>query len=72
MKDTIVRQPALFIAGENDLVLKMFGPVDLVGRMKDTVADLRGAHIIPRIGHWTQQEAADETTAHLIDWLATL
>ena len=72
VKDTIVRQPALFIAGENDLVLKMFGPIDLVGRMKNTVADLRGAHIIPKIGHWTQQEASEETTGLLIDWLATL
>jgi len=72
VKDPVVRQPALFVAGENDLVLKMFGPIDLVGRMKDTVADLRGAHIIPNIGHWTQQEAPDETTGLLIDWLATL
>ena len=28
--------------------------------------------MIPKIGHWTQQEAPDETTRLLIDWLATL
>jgi pimeloyl-ACP methyl ester carboxylesterase len=70
--DRVVHQPSLFIAGENDLVLKMFGDSDVVARMRETLSDFRGAHIIPRAGHWVQQEAPEETTRHLIDWLATL
>lgn len=69
--DFVIRQPALFVAGERDAVLAM-GGLDLMALMKPNVPDLRGAHIIPAIGHWTQQEAPEETTGYLIDWLATL
>jgi pimeloyl-ACP methyl ester carboxylesterase len=72
--DHKIHQPSLFIAGERDLVLKMFGG-DASGakaRMRENATDLRGVHIIPNIGHWTQQEAPDETTGIIIDWLATL
>jgi pimeloyl-ACP methyl ester carboxylesterase len=40
--------------------------------MREACSDLRGVHIIPDTGHWTQQEAPDETTGILIDWLARL
>ena len=62
-----IEQPSLFIAGERDPVLKMFGPVDMVALMRANAADLRGVHLIANIGHWTQQEAPGETTGHLID-----
>jgi pimeloyl-ACP methyl ester carboxylesterase len=71
VEDRIIHQPSLFVAGERDLVLKMFGG-DPIGRMRENTSDLRGVHIIPNAGHWTQQEAPEETTRHLIDWLATL
>ena len=70
--DRVVHQPSLFIAGERDMVLKMFGDSDLSARMKETLPDLRGIHLVPRAGHWVQQEAPAETTGLLIDWLATL
>ncbi len=72
--DRKVHQPSLFIVGENDLVLKMFGGdvETVIARMQENATDLRGAHVIAKIGHWTQQEAPDETTGLLIDWLATL
>lgn len=72
--DRIVHQPSLFIVGERDLVLKMFGGSyeQAVERMKANSSDFRGAHLIPKIGHWTQQEAPEATTGLLIDWLATL
>lgn len=72
--DRVIHQPSLFIVGENDLVLKMFGgSADAAfERMAANTSDLRGSHMIPKIGHWTQQEAPDETTRLLIDWLATL
>lgn len=72
--DRVVHQPSLFIVGEADLVLKMFGGSYEVAleRMRANASDLRGAHLIPKIGHWTQQEAPEQTTGLLIDWLATL
>ena len=33
---------------------------------------IRDVHLIPGIGHWTQQEAPEVTTGYIIDWLATL
>jgi pimeloyl-ACP methyl ester carboxylesterase len=66
-----IRQPSAFLAGERDLVLAMLGG-DPIARMAPNAADLRASRIIPQIGHWTQQEAPDETTGFLIDWLATL
>ncbi len=72
VEDRIIHQPSLFIAGENDMVLKMFGGGDIEARLREYLSDLRGFHLIPGTGHWTQQEAPDVTTGHLIDWLATL
>jgi pimeloyl-ACP methyl ester carboxylesterase len=74
IEDRVIHQPSLFIVGENDLVLKMFGGSAEAAfeRMAANTSDLRGSHLIPRIGHWTQQEAPDETTGLIIDWLATL
>ncbi len=69
--DKKIEQPALFIVGERDPTLTMFN-LDIVARMEASMADLRGVHTIPGIGHWTQQEAPDAVTGHLIDWLATL
>lgn len=75
VEDRIIHQPSLFIAGERDLVLTMFGASGAEGamaRMRENTSDLRGVHIIPKVGHWTQQEAPEATTGHLIDFLATL
>ncbi len=73
--DRKVHQPSLFIAGAEDMVLKMFGDgnVDtLIATMREQLTDFRGAHLIPGAGHWVQQEAPEATTGHIIDWLATL
>ncbi|MBI1188969.1 MAG: alpha/beta fold hydrolase [Alphaproteobacteria bacterium] len=67
-----IDQPALFIGGERDLVLKMFPGVDLVAMMKPHVPNLRGAHLLPGVGHWTQQEAPDAVNRLLVDWLKGL
>ncbi|MFT3729275.1 MAG: alpha/beta hydrolase [Terricaulis sp.] len=74
VKDTNVHQPSLFIAGERDLVLKMFGgdARRAEEQLRANATDVRGVHIIPKAGHWTQQEAPEETTGYIIDWLAQL
>jgi pimeloyl-ACP methyl ester carboxylesterase len=70
--DRRVEQPALFIGGERDLVLSMFGRRDLAPLMKAALPDLRGADILPGCGHWTQQERPAEVNERLIGWLKGL
>jgi pimeloyl-ACP methyl ester carboxylesterase len=70
-KDERIRQPALFIAGEKDGAMLMFGR-DVETRMREWVTDLRGFHRLPGCGHWTQQERPDETTRLLLDWLSAI
>jgi len=68
---TKIEQPALFIAGDRDIGIRMFGR-DVETRMRDNFADLRGFHMIPGAGHWNQQEKPAETNKLLIDWLKSL
>jgi pimeloyl-ACP methyl ester carboxylesterase len=74
VKDHKVHQPALFVCGDRDLVLKMFGgdAAQAEARLRENCTNVSGFHILPGIGHWTQQEAPDVTTGLIIDWLATL
>jgi pimeloyl-ACP methyl ester carboxylesterase len=50
----------------------MLGKGDLLGLMKAEAPDMRGAHLIPGCGHWTQQERPAEVNALLLDWLTSL
>jgi pimeloyl-ACP methyl ester carboxylesterase len=70
--DRGIEQPALFIGGERDLVLTMFGRADVVAMMKSQLPGLRGADVLAGCGHWTQQERPDEVNARLLPWLAGL
>lgn len=60
-----VRQPALFITGDRDLV-RTFSSID---PMKANVPNLREVITLPGCGHWTQQERPEEVNAALIDFL---
>jgi len=62
-----VQQPALFIGGEKDGVLR-FTSMDA---MKQNVPNLRGTVMLP-CGHWTQQERPAEVNAALIKFLKSL
>ena len=44
-------------------------PVDL---MAPHLPALQGAHVLPGIGHWTQQEAPEAVNALLLGWLKGL
>lgn len=72
MRDRTITQPALFIGGDRDLVLKMIPGVDMIARMAPHLPGLRGAHLLPGIGHWTQQEAPEAVNRLLLDWLRGL
>jgi len=64
----VVRQPALFVAGERDPVLG-FTRMDA---MKAHVPDLRKTVLLPGCGHWTQQERPSEVNRELIEFLRDL
>jgi pimeloyl-ACP methyl ester carboxylesterase len=67
-----IRQPALFIAGERDPTLRIAGRADRVAAMEEAVPGLRGKILIPRAGHWVQQEAAERVNVELIAFLQSL
>jgi pimeloyl-ACP methyl ester carboxylesterase len=64
-----VTVPALYLAGEQDLVVSFTGgPAGL----KDAVPGLRDARLLPGCGHWTQQERPEEVSRAMIDFIASL
>jgi pimeloyl-ACP methyl ester carboxylesterase len=65
-----ITPPALFVAGESDLVVNAPGVRDYLPRMGDNVINLRDTVLLPGCGHWTQQERPDEVNAALIKFLA--
>ena len=62
-----ISQPALFVAGERDGVILM--AADALKELDKHVPDLRVNKLIPKIGHWTQQEAPEEVNQALIEFL---
>ena len=70
--DPVIAPPALFIAGAQDGVIGSATKDQLVAGMSPLVPDLRGVHLIPDTGHWTQQERPDEVNRLLIDFLEGL
>jgi pimeloyl-ACP methyl ester carboxylesterase len=72
-KGRTLDMPTLLIGGDKDPAFNGFGRIaDPGAMMLQHVADLRGVHVLPGCGHWTQQERPAETTALLIDWLKGL
>ncbi|WP_067837625.1 alpha/beta fold hydrolase [Nocardia lijiangensis] len=59
-----IDQPALFIAGSEDPVIR-FTPTT---KMTAVLSDLRGSLVLDGAGHWIQQERAAEVNAALIDF----
>jgi pimeloyl-ACP methyl ester carboxylesterase len=64
-----VTVPALYIAGERDLVLAFPGMDRLIPNMASVVPQLHRTIILPGCGHWTQQERAADVNAAMIDFL---
>ena len=64
-----VSVPALYIAGERDVVLDFPGVRQRIADMAKFVPDLRGTMILPGCGHWTQQERAPEVNTAMIGFL---
>lgn len=68
-----LEMPTLLIGGDRDPAFNGFGRIPDPGAlMREHVTDLRGVHVLPGCGHWTQQERPAEVTALLLDWLKGL
>jgi len=67
-----VKQPVIFIAGEKDVVIRGATEDQLKAGMGAHVSDLRAVHLIPGVGHWVQQEAAEKTNEIIVDFLNSL
>ncbi|MFN8559753.1 MAG: alpha/beta hydrolase [Dehalococcoidia bacterium] len=62
-----VTVPALFVAGDRDLVIAMMG--DAVQGMPQLVPGLTRSLLLPGCGHWTQQERPTEVNEALLTFL---
>lgn len=67
-----VKQPALFLAGERDVVIRGATQEQLEATIGPVAEDLRGVHVVPGVGHWIQQEAPEEVNRLLLDFLGGL
>ena len=67
-----VTVPALYAAGDRDLVVAFRGMDQLIPNLGKFVPNLRRTLMLPGCGHWTQQERAPEVNAAMIDFLRSL
>jgi pimeloyl-ACP methyl ester carboxylesterase len=64
--------PALYIAGDRDLVVAFRGMDMILASLSHFVPQLRGTLMLPGCGHWTQQERPNEVNAAILDFLRHL
>jgi len=67
-----VTVPALYVAGERDLVVAFRGMDQLIPNLQKFVPQLRRTLMLPGCGHWTQQERPKETNAAMLEFLKDL
>ncbi len=70
--DSRVTIPALYVAGDRDMVVNFPGMEQLLANLKRVVPELRQILMLPGCGHWTQQERPAEVNAALIEFLRSL
>lgn len=67
-----VTVPALYIAGDRDLVLAFRGMDQIIANLSKFVSQLRRTLLLPGCGHWTQQERAQEVNQAVIEFVRRL
>src|SRR5215467_10065318 len=72
MASACVTVPALYIAGERDLVLRFRGMDQIIVNLSRFVPKLQGTLLLPSCGHWTQQEEAHEVNRAVLDFVRQL
>ena len=68
----VVTPPALYVAGDRDLVVNFPGMAQFIPHLQTVVPNLTRTIILPGVGHWTQQERPAEVNAALLEFLAGL
>ena len=69
---TKVTVPALYIAGDHDIVVAFPGAAEQIANMKQSVPLLRETRMLPGCGHWTEQERPKEVNEAIIAFLRSL
>jgi pimeloyl-ACP methyl ester carboxylesterase len=67
-----VTPPALFMAGDRDLVVNFPGVRERLPELKASIPNLEPIVLLPGCGHWTQQERPADVNAALIAFLGKL
>ena len=67
-----VTVPALYAAGDDDLVVRFRGAPELIANLTKFVPNLRKTILLPGCGHWTQQERPAEVNTALLEFLRGL
>ena len=67
-----VKVPALYMAGDRDLVLGFRGMDKIIANLAKFVPQLRKTITLPGCGHWTQQERAGEVNQAMIEFIRGL
>lgn len=67
-----VQIPALYIAGDRDLVVAFRGMEQIIANLAHFVPQLRGTLMLPGCGHWTQQERPREVNKAMLDFIQKL
>jgi pimeloyl-ACP methyl ester carboxylesterase len=64
--------PALYMAGDLDLVVQFPRMKEVIADLKRFIPDLRSSVMLSGCGHWTQQERPAEVNRAMIDFLRAL
>jgi pimeloyl-ACP methyl ester carboxylesterase len=67
-----VAVPALYMAGDRDLVVAFPGVQELIANLSRFVPQLKKTVMLPGCGHWTQQERPAEVNAAMVEFLKGL
>jgi len=68
----LVSVPALYVAGDRDLVVRFPGMDQLIPNLSKFVPRLQRTVMLTGCGHWTQQERAAEVNAVMLEFLKSL
>ncbi|HXP20893.1 MAG TPA: alpha/beta hydrolase [Streptosporangiaceae bacterium] len=67
-----VTVPALYLAGDRDLVVAFSGGPAMLAQLRDCAPRLREPVLLPGCGHWTQQERPAEVSRAMIGFIQEL
>jgi pimeloyl-ACP methyl ester carboxylesterase len=67
-----VTVPALYVAGDRDMVVSFPGTEQLLANLRNFVPALSKIQMLPGCGHWTQQERPSEVNTAIIDFIRGL